>query len=431
MNLTGYLIKKERINKKMKQIWLAKGICSVSYLSKIENGQTSASLEILSLLAEKLEIVTESFDPNTEHSFINSLSISYKEYLTQRNSEGIQVFVNTKDKKFVFNCMSNRNTYNQLLIRFLLINNEDRSTIRRELEFSNLMLSRYSNKAKYLYYINICLYRYLESDYQSAFEYILKIEYKMKELNLEPWEKADFDYIASLCYGKMSLFNQTIDLAGQSLKYFADNIYLTRALDCHIILGNSYKNLLDYKSSEKHLMFALDITNKLNKYEYLGMIYHNLALLHSRMGFSQSAIEKFKKSLEFKRDEGHKSYLLTLYTLVKELYKRSNYVEAREFCRQGTLLINEWEKNESYREYTFHFNIYSNQIDKNEDMENTLISAIEFFGKVNDNWNITKYTLALAVHYKSIGQYKKSALNYNKFVQVQLEKKSIKSWEEL
>jgi len=96
--LTGYLIKKERINKKMKQIWLAKDICSVSYLSKIENGQTAASQEILSLLAERLGIVTDGFAPHTEDSFIKSLSNSYKEYLTKKNNDGIQVFVNARNK---------------------------------------------------------------------------------------------------------------------------------------------------------------------------------------------------------------------------------------------------------------------------------------------------------------------------------------------
>jgi len=129
-------------------------------------------------------------------------------------------------------------------------------------------------------------------------------------------------------------------------------------------------------------MLALEITSQINKHEYYGMIYHNSALLHSRMGFSQTAIEKFKKSLEYKRDEGNKSYLLTLYALVKELYKHSDYDEAREFCRQGSLLISEWENNELYREYTFHFNIYRNYIEKNHDIENTLISAIDYFSQL-------------------------------------------------
>lgn len=82
-------------------------------------------------------------------------------------------------------------------------------------------------------------------------------------------------------------------------------------------------------------------------------------------------------------------------------------------------------------EYNFHFDIYRKYIDGSEGIEKTLISAIDFFSAVNDNWNIAKYTLSLAEHYKSIGQYKKSALNYSKYVQIQLDRKSIKSWEEL
>ena len=64
-------------------------------------------------------------------------------------------------------------------------------------------------------------------------------------------------------------------------------------------------------------------------------------------------------------------------------------------------------------------------------IEHHLIHAIDYFGAVNDNWNKAKYTLALAEHYKSIGQYKNSALNYSKYAHAQLEKKSINSWEEL
>lgn len=52
----GNLIRVERLRKNMKQSVLARGICSISYLSKIENNQTSASEEVLELLFERLEI---------------------------------------------------------------------------------------------------------------------------------------------------------------------------------------------------------------------------------------------------------------------------------------------------------------------------------------------------------------------------------------
>ncbi|MBQ6877388.1 MAG: helix-turn-helix transcriptional regulator, partial [Oscillospiraceae bacterium] len=43
MNYPGFLIKRERLLKNWSQEGLCKGICAVSYLSKIEQGKAEAS----------------------------------------------------------------------------------------------------------------------------------------------------------------------------------------------------------------------------------------------------------------------------------------------------------------------------------------------------------------------------------------------------
>src|SRR5690625_5369525 len=52
----GTIIKIERIKRNMKLESLARGICSVSHLSRIENGQTNPSEEIQQELFNRLEI---------------------------------------------------------------------------------------------------------------------------------------------------------------------------------------------------------------------------------------------------------------------------------------------------------------------------------------------------------------------------------------
>ena len=52
----GVLLRRERIHRNWSQEGLCKGICSVSYLSKIEQGKTEASPEILRLLFARLEL---------------------------------------------------------------------------------------------------------------------------------------------------------------------------------------------------------------------------------------------------------------------------------------------------------------------------------------------------------------------------------------
>lgn len=58
MHYPGMLIYQERIRRHWSQQGLCKGICTVSYLSKIENGKTDPSHEILQLLLERLDLST-------------------------------------------------------------------------------------------------------------------------------------------------------------------------------------------------------------------------------------------------------------------------------------------------------------------------------------------------------------------------------------
>lgn len=53
---TGYLIRRERLNQNLSQEGLAKGICAVSYLSKIEQGQVEPGQEIMDRLFAALHI---------------------------------------------------------------------------------------------------------------------------------------------------------------------------------------------------------------------------------------------------------------------------------------------------------------------------------------------------------------------------------------
>lgn len=59
MNYQGYIIYRTRIQRNWSQARLCKGICAVSYLSKIEKGKAEPSEEILRLLLERLELKSD------------------------------------------------------------------------------------------------------------------------------------------------------------------------------------------------------------------------------------------------------------------------------------------------------------------------------------------------------------------------------------
>ncbi len=55
--MIGAVIKKRRLELNLSQESLCKGICAISYLSKIETGQVTASEQVIALLLEKLGVV--------------------------------------------------------------------------------------------------------------------------------------------------------------------------------------------------------------------------------------------------------------------------------------------------------------------------------------------------------------------------------------
>ncbi len=56
MNYQGYIIYRERMRQNWSQAGSCKGICTVSYMSKIETGKAEPSQEIVRLLLDRLEL---------------------------------------------------------------------------------------------------------------------------------------------------------------------------------------------------------------------------------------------------------------------------------------------------------------------------------------------------------------------------------------
>lgn len=55
MEYAGFLIRRKRLARNWSQEGLCRGICTVSHLSKIEQGKTRASREVLELLLERMD----------------------------------------------------------------------------------------------------------------------------------------------------------------------------------------------------------------------------------------------------------------------------------------------------------------------------------------------------------------------------------------
>ena len=79
-HFTGFLIRRERLRRNLSQEGLCKGICSVSYLSKIEQGQVLAGPEIVERLLEALGLRAQ-VDAQTEAAAARALREYFDRFL--------------------------------------------------------------------------------------------------------------------------------------------------------------------------------------------------------------------------------------------------------------------------------------------------------------------------------------------------------------
>ncbi|MFX3673809.1 MAG: helix-turn-helix domain-containing protein [Paenisporosarcina sp.] len=425
MNNIGLLIKMSRIQQNMKQITLAKGICSTSYLSKIENNQTVPSDDVLQLLLNRLNLDFQDLSTEEEGKFLLSLFSLYKEAIIERNrnvvEEGLLKF---SDKQLLFKESKNFYTYNLLLLRLHLIHDPS-STICISLKNVLVQMENdFGIRQKFIFHLNCGIFDYIQKDYiqaLSSFEKSLKL---ISEFHLEEWELADFYNAISLSYLAEGQILNTIEYASKSLSLYRNNLLFKRAFDCYIVLGIAFKRNLNFKNAEENFLLAKKIVLDLNLHHHNGIINYNLGSLAAIQGDSNKAIQYFEESLNNFEDE--EDFLTTIFSIVQEYSKHNNVKKVEEWCQKGLVFLSSKES-----PFSFHFNVYLILHNINLDFEDYLIKAINYFEQKSDYHHAHKYSILLGNKYSDIRKYKNATTLLQKANCFLYKIKTLNYWEDL
>lgn len=429
--MIGHVIRSERLKKNMKQSYLAKGICSPSYLSKIENNTTEPSEEILYLISKKLGIDLNLKNKNVDKllqgkdnkQYLNEI---YKEISIQRSEKyAKQVFKELSELKFSFNG-NEFYLYCLVYIRVLVILKDNKSIMSllnpliRDKEklndFESYLLAKILG---IFYFVNNNL-----KDSIGNFEEALNIT---KHINLPSWDQADLYYMYSLA----SLSNQqnvkAIEYSDMSLKFFNENFLFERSIESLIIQGIAYKNSLDYKASLKSYQRALEITEKFNIYKFKSIIFQNFGSLHTKLKDYNLALEYYLKSLELKNNLDKK--LITILSIIQIYSRLKEFNEMNNWVQKGLKEIGE---NKEYQQYIIHFNVYKLLCEgDNEKIELYLPKAIQYFEKIKDYRHTYKYCIRMALLLQNVKKYKSAAFYFEKALYYQNITKEITTWEDI
>lgn len=261
-NIEGMLIKKNREKLGLKQEYLAKGICSVSYLSKIEKGDISASDEIVKLLFEKLHI-----EYNNDMEFIKE-GKKLLDNISKSNYFGLPV-----DEKILGDIRDKREVY---LNSPLHIDYELFYLFDNLYEIEDIDILRYSeymnNEQLYKAYL---LTGFIDDD--------INMLENAKRIKNTPEVVNQIAYVKWI-EGK---YHEAIELYLEALTLANNEGNIKEQIDTCIMLGNIYMDI-DIPTMQKYYDKALLLSNFTLSDEAKYSIYYHMGIAYTSTDLDKS-----------------------------------------------------------------------------------------------------------------------------------------------
>ncbi|WOV89127.1 tetratricopeptide repeat protein [Sporosarcina oncorhynchi] len=430
----GHVIRSERIRQDMKQIVLAKGICTPSYLSKIERNLIHPSDDVAELLLERLGIdATKFHEPdhiNSDKEFMELILASYRMVITKKDKTYTKQQL---DMLMAINPLSYDDSvyYTYLLVtfRFRLILGGDLEERKIELDAVDGLTSYFDEFQMYLFNINRGLFYYVSGILVKSIHYFEAAFETMNNLSLDDWEVAELHYMIGITYVADNRTLHSREHVQKALSYFSSQFLMGRVMDCYIIMGVVHKQSRNFDESLNAYLKARQICEEFGLNSNLELILHNIGALYGVIGDREKAIKSFKESYEYNSHLTN-GQLLSILCIAMEYSKLKNKKLILEWCEKG---IKHYEllENEGQASYYHQLSFMKSMYSENGLCEDIAKTSLVYF-KENLHYElVSKYSIALANWYFENKKYKLSATLYEEAHKYGNIYRNITEWEDL
>ncbi len=269
-NITGLLIKLNREKQGLKQEYLSRGICAVSYLSKIEKGNIIPGDEIIRLLFEKLNIKYQN-----DEEFVKQGKLLFEEIYKS------YYFGIPADKEKLEEIKRNKDRYlnSPLYIDYQLFELMDQLWDLDSIHI--LKFKEYMDKEQLFkaYYISGLVYEDMEMLQEAKqIKYAPEIMYGMGHAK---WREGKY-------YEAIELFLESLNLA------YSEG-YIKLQMDICLMLGHIYMDF-HLPTMQKYYDKALLLSKLVNDNSMDYLVYYHMGIAYSTKNFIK-AEEKLIKAV--------------------------------------------------------------------------------------------------------------------------------------
>ncbi|WP_346206492.1 tetratricopeptide repeat protein [Caldifermentibacillus hisashii] len=406
-NNLGSFLKLKRIEKNIRQDDLCRGICTPSYLSRIENNHVVADEEIYILLFERLGIAYDQLLESIEH-IDEKIEKWYDSLL---NKEEYEVNIEELKGLSIIGGGSTSIKFEIVYCRYLL-EHDDLTEVSKVLKNLKQIIKVANNRTFFLYTNVLLLYYIKTNKFSEAVEAGVELLQLVGYENLaNRFELGIFYYNFSLSLKNIYCYEEALIYIEKALKIFKDEYLLERALACHIILGTCYNNsrkwddaIATFRLAERILIYL----PKEDQNKYLYIISNNLGNCYEYQGKYNEAINYYLEAIKYVNDDNKSKIQLNL---IRTYYLKGDIESARLWLKSKQAE----EDSRLSEKYQIQLKIFETITDDNLTIDNIINiqkSSINYFLSIKD-WKLTvRYSELFANIYESYSHYKQANLLY-------------------
>ncbi|WP_160722321.1 tetratricopeptide repeat protein [Bacillus sp. USDA818B3_A] len=335
------MIKYYRTQRGITQTALAKGICSVPHLSKIENNSKEANEETIALLLQRLSISLEEMEEQEGQikNLLRDLSNKMNFFLMEEVDEIYQTLKSIEHlipfSKHLFSCELTK--YRYFLFKGLI----DDAESQRDLLYKQK--KNFSQHESYLFRYYNAIFLILKQQFKNADD-ILDSLYQEND---QDTTSGEFLYHRALVKSSLEQSGHAIHFGKMALQIFMNQHNFLRILHTLMLLGINYTHSKIYEEAEgcyQHLIRNAEI---LKEDKMLPQIYHNMGFLQNKMNNHLEAIKYYEKSLAL-QPAINPHYLVTMYA-IGEIYFSIDSMESAKKYFQEVYSLSKELGNKKYR----------------------------------------------------------------------------------
>ncbi|MGE8000309.1 helix-turn-helix domain-containing protein [Lysinibacillus sp. NPDC093190] len=324
----GQLIKHQRKKQKIKQDDLAIGVCTSSYLSRIENGLVIADEAIYQLLLQRLNIDLHQHTEDQEQ-LNEQLEVIWEKIIRHRplTSKECQKIITYPKTDYIDEIQLK---YAIVHCRYLLFENK-MVEAEKFLEKIKPFIQWESNRITQMYILTISNYYLLTEQYTELINMYHQFDVKHYSKNGRSFEHAYCLYNLAFAYNRVYQNQKALNYIEAASNVFSHyyaplfqlNLYLMKA----VIFNSLYQFEKAFKEYEASLDLIEHVAN-LQTPNQMSSIYNNLGYCYECQELFEQAIVNYEKSLTFECQS------LTVVNYIRTLYRHKNFRKMEEMIER-------------------------------------------------------------------------------------------------